>query len=603
MSEKQYLHKDEQDETNVKNKFISDFSAIKFLMRYAAPRKKSFFIALFLMLLSSLVAIFSSRSMGFLVEKGLLVKDIDASTFWAISIIALEILGLAFQWSGRRILIINASSTILDIRKSLFNFIHKLPLNFYDRQPQGRVITRLTHDVEGVEEFFTSTIGRFVNAIFMAIIAASAMCITDLKLGLILVSSMLPAVLFVFATKKKVRDVNRSMSKHSSALNSKLNEYINGIDVIRSYGLEQWSRQNFDDAVISHQQAQLSANFLYAWSRPFTAFLCSLPLMGLVFFGGKAVMAGTLSVGVFVAFIRYCERFFSPIMMLAREIHVIQQALTSGERVASFFSHETELDVLGNNGSLNSVDLEGRIEFSNVWMSYNLDDWVLKDVSFNIEKGQKIGLVGTTGCGKTTTVSLLSRLYEFQKGDILVDGISIRDYERNFLRKSIGFVSQDPIIFHGSLRENLSADKDTTDEVLLDCAKTTGLLQVMQESAITLDSIVLENGENLSVGERQLLSLTRVLLQNPRILILDEATANIDPHYEKIIHNAVNEIMESKTCLIIAHRLDTIMSCDNLLVFNKGRLVESGNPRALLESKGFFASLQKATDKVQLKES
>ncbi|WP_290731243.1 ABC transporter ATP-binding protein [Halobacteriovorax sp. JY17] len=592
----QFLTRDEQDETNLKKNALNDLKSFKFLLKQGQARKEKFIFALILMLISSLVAIYSSRAMGHLVEDGLLKKAFDESYFWAILIVVCEVSSLALQWCGRRILIINSSATILDIRKKLFAHIQKLPLGFYDKQPQGRIITRITHDVEGVEEFFTSTIGRFVNAIFMAIISGTAMCITDLRLGLILVASMLPAVALVYLTKNKVRVVNRRMSKLSSEINSKLNEYLSGIDVIRSYGLENWSHQNFDATVNDHRRAQLNANFLYSWTRPLTAFFCTLPLVGLVFFGGKEVLAGTMSVGIFVAFIRYCEKFFSPIMMLAREIHVIQQAFTSSERVHSFFSHDEEEVVLGEDGEISEFDIKGNIEFKKTWMAYDSDNWVLKDLNFNIKSGEKIGLVGSTGCGKTTTVSLLARLYDFQKGSIEIDGVSIRDFNRRFLRSSIGFVSQDPIIFSASLRENLCAGKIATDENIINCCKETGFYKVMEESAMTLDSTILEGGENLSIGEKQLLSLTRVLLGNPKILVLDEATANIDPNYEKVIHQAIVTIMEGKTCLIIAHRLDTVMSCDRLLVFEKGRLAESGTPRELLASDGLFAGLQKASE-------
>lgn len=592
----QFLSSDEQDDSNLRKNALSDLSSFKFLLKQGQARKGKFIFALLLMLLSSLAAIFSSRAMGYLVEDGLLPKRFDQSYTWAILIIVCEVSALVLQWFGRRILVINSSATILDIRKKLFAHIQKLPLGFYDKQPQGRVITRITHDVEGVEEFFTSTIGRFVNASFMAIISGTAMCLTDLKLGLILVASMLPAVLLVYLTKNKVRVVNRRMSKLSSALNSKLNEYLSGIDVIRSYGLEKWSHQNFDSTVNDHRQAQLSANLLYSWTRPLTAFLCTLPLIGLVFFGGQAVLAGTMSVGIFVAFIRYCEKFFSPIMMLAREIHVIQQAFTSSERVHSFFAHDEENSVLGKDGDIKDRKISGQITFKNTWMAYDSDNWVLRDLNFEILSGEKIGLVGSTGCGKTTTVSLLARLYEFQKGEIEIDGISIRNFNREFLRSSIGFVSQDPIIFSASLRENLLAGKSASDEEIMFCCKKTGFLQVMQDSGMSLDSVILEGGENLSIGEKQLLSLTRVLLGDPKILILDEATANIDPNYEKIIHNAIEVIMENKTCLIIAHRLDTVMSCNRLLVFDKGRLAESGSPSDLLKNGGIFAGLQKASE-------
>ncbi len=591
----QFVARDEQDESNLKKNALNDLKSLKFLIKQGQARKGKFIFALVLMLVSSLSAIYSSRAMGYLVEEGLLKKAFDDSYFWAILIVLCEVAALVLQWCGRRILVLNSSETILDIRKKLFAHIQKLPLSFYDKQPQGRVITRITHDVEGVEEFFTSTIGRFVNAGFMAIISGTAMCLTNFRIGIILICSMLPAVLLVYLTKNKVRVVNRRMSKLSSALNSKLNEYLSGIDVIRSYGLESWSHQNFDEAVNDHRSAQLSANFLYSWTRPLTAFFCTLPLVGLIFFGGKAVLAGTMSVGVFVAFIRYCEKFFSPILMLAREIHVIQQAFTSSERVHSFFSHAEEETVLGKDGEISDHDFQGQIEFKNTWMSYESDNWVLKDLNFKINSGEKIGLVGSTGCGKTTTVSLLARLYDFQKGSIEVDGISIRDFNRKYLRSSIGFVSQDPIIFSADLRENLCAGNSATDEEILSCCEETGLAKAMMESGMTLDSDILDGGENLSIGEKQLLSLTRVLLADPKILVLDEATANIDPNYERIIHNAIISIMKNKTCLIIAHRLDTVMSCDRLLVFDKGRLAESGAPEELLKSDGLFAGLQKAS--------
>lgn len=591
----QFVTKDEQDETNIKKNALNDIKSFKYLISQGQERKKEFIFALILMLLSSLLAIFSSRAMGSLVEDGLLNKSLNESYFWAILIVFFEVSSLASQWFGRRILASNSSATILDIRKKLFAHIQKLPLSFYDKQPQGRVITRITHDVEGVEEFFTSTIGRFVNAVFMAIIAGTAMCLTDLRLGLILISSMLPAVILVYLTKNKVRVVNRKMSKLSSQLNSKLNEYLSGIDVIRSYGLENWSHQNFDSAVDDHKDSQLSANFLYSWTRPLTSFFCTLPLVGLVYFGGKEVIAGTVSVGIFVAFIRYCEKFFSPILMLAREIHVIQQAFTSSERVHSFFNHAEEDAVLGKDGKINDHEILGQIEFKNVSMAYNDNNYVLKDLNFKINSGDKIGLVGSTGCGKTTTVSLLARLYEFQEGYIEIDGVSIRKLKRSYLRNSIGFVSQDPIIFSADLRENLCAGKYATDEQIIICCKKTGFYKVMNDSQMTLDSIILDGGENLSIGEKQLLSLTRVLLGDPKILILDEATANIDSNFEIIIHGAIKQIMKGRTCLMIAHRLDTIMSCDRIFVFEKGMIKESGTPLALLANNGLFSNLQRAS--------
>ncbi|MCR9206435.1 MAG: ABC transporter ATP-binding protein/permease, partial [Halobacteriovoraceae bacterium] len=369
-------------------------------------------------------------------------------------------------------------------------------------------------------------------------------------------------------------------------------------EVIRTYGLETWSKEQYDDFVDDYRTSHLRANTLYGWTRPLVAFLCSAPLVGLVWFGGREVLAGTMSVGLFVTFIRYCERFFNPIRTIAREVHVIQQAFTSAERVASFLSHEEEDVFLGPDGNLAPKRVEGNLEFKDVWMAYDKvsgeQNWVLKGLEFQIKRGEKIGLVGTTGCGKTTTVSLLSRLYEYQKGDILLDGHSLRHFNRSFLRNRIGFVSQDAIIFRGSLKQNLSTDDSIPDDQILYACEVTGLARVMHMGGWTLESEIYEGGANLSVGERQLLSLTRVLIKNPNILILDEATANIDPWFEKIIHQAVDRVMEGRTCLMIAHRLSTLDHCDRILVFEKGKLVEQGSRMELEAMKGHFFQLHQA---------
>ena len=385
------------------------------------------------------------------------------------------------------------------------------------------------------------------------------------------------------------------MSKQNSTCNAKLSEYLNGLSVIRAFGLESWAKDNYDQVVDKHLGSTLKANTFYSFTRPLTNFMCGFPLIGLFLFGGQGVLAGTVSLGVFVAFVRYCERFSFPLAALTREIHVIQQAFTSAERVTSFLQAYDENHVLGVDGKIERDHLLGDLVFQNVTMSYDQKNPVLKDVNFHISPGERIGLAGTTGSGKTTTVSLLARLYDFQEGKIFVDGNDIRDYNRNDLRSKLGFVSQDVIIFKGSLRENLTCEAEISDEKIRKGAEQTGLLQILHNNNMTLDSQILEGGSNLSVGERQLISLTRVLLRDPSILVLDEATANIDPYFEKIIHNTVDLLMKNRTCLIIAHRLETLKTCDRLFVFERGRLIENGPHDRLIAEKGHFYNLQQAS--------
>lgn len=595
---KSFMHADEQSEEQIKKFRLSDFASFKSLLHYAAPFKGGIITGLALMVVSSLISLVSARLMGLLVEDGLMAKSMNTSLMYAGAVIGLEIFFLGFMWLGRKLLSDYSSRTILSIREALFNHLQNLPISFYDRQPQGRVVTRVTHDVEGIEEFFTSSMGRVLNSAFMATMAMIAMLVTNFKLGAVLVVSVLPAILFVYVTRHHIRKVNRHLSRTNSALNSKLSEFLNGMEVIRIYGLESWSKEQYDGYVEDYRSSHLEANRLYAWTRPLVALLCSAPLIGLVWFGGHRVLSGAMTVGLFVTFVRYCERFFNPIATLAREIHMVQQAFTSAERVASFLAHAEEDAILGEDGRLAPQKVEGNIEFNDVFMAYDGDNYVLKGIDFHIKRGEKIGLVGTTGCGKTTTVSLLSRLYEYQKGDILLDGHSIRHYQRSFLRNQIGFVSQDAILFHGSFRQNLCTDQTVPDDKILYACEVTGLARVMRLGGWNLDSEIFEGGENLSVGERQLLALTRVLIKNPAVLILDEATANIDPWFEKIIHQAVDRVMEGRTCLMIAHRLSTLDHCDRIFVFESGRLVEEGTKSELEAKQGHFYQLHRAQDAI-----
>lgn len=593
---KSFLAADEQDESVIDENRIGDFAAFISLFNYAKDYYKPLGLGLLFVVLSSTGGVLVARLTGFLVDEGLKAKDMSVAVKFATFILLAEFFSIMIAWQGRKLISLATSHTIFNIRAKLFEHLQLLPLGFYDRQPQGRIVTRITHDVEGVEQFFSNSLSRMIQASCTATMAMTAMVVTYPKLGLILISSMIPSLLFIFFTKELVRKTNRRMSSKSSQCNSKLSEYLNGLEVIRAFGMEKWANEQYEEAVNDHEQSQLKANNLFAWSRPFISFLCTLPLIGLVWFGGKALLGGAISIGIFVAYMRYCERFFMPIMTLAREIHVIQQAFTSAERVASFLSHKTEVAELGVDGEYRGEpgSLKGDLVFDNVFMQYNPEQWVLNDLSFHIKPGEKIGLVGTTGCGKTTTVSLISRLYEYQKGEILLDNRSIRSYERNFLREQIGFVSQDVIIFRGTLKQNITTEDDLTDELILECCKNTGLSKVMADTGLTLESEILEGGANLSIGERQLVALTRVLVRNPSVLVLDEATANIDPGYEEIIHDAVEKAMLGRTCLIIAHRLDTLKACDRILVFEKGQLIEEGSELELQAKKGHFYKLQNA---------
>jgi ABC-type multidrug transport system fused ATPase/permease subunit len=589
-----YIQLDDQDESMVDYKGIGDRKSLQVLLKFAAPFKKEIMSSLVVMMSSSLFAIYSSKLMGDFIEFGLIQRNLKNSILYALLILFLEIGSIFLIWHSRKSLGNAASKVIYSIRAELFKKLQNLPMNYYDRQPQGRIVTRITSDVEGIEEFFTSSLGNLLSAIMTTVFAVFAMILSDFKLGVLMTVAIIPSLIVMLFTKDLLRNSNRRVSKYSSAINAKLSEYINGIDVIRSFGIEAWSMKNFDITVDDYLNAQLRGNLLFAWSMPVVIFCASIPLIGLVWYGGNGVLTGTVTLGLFISFVRYYERFFNPMMLISREIHVVQQAFTSTERVMSFLNENDEDIVLTNLGKMQVERLIGDIKFQNIYMSYIDQQFVLKNLNFHIRSGEKIGLVGKTGCGKSSTVALLSRLYEFQSGEILIDDIPIRNYDRHSLRSKIGFVAQDAVIFKGTLRENLSSEQSLTDQDLIEASRETGLLKALSKNGFNLDQQIYEGGSNLSVGERQLVSLTRVLLNNPSILILDEATANIDPYYEELISEAVMKMMKDRTCLIIAHRLDTLKECDRIFVFNQGELVEEGHLDYLIESKNFFYNLHHA---------
>lgn len=605
MKQAQFIEVDDQDESRSKHE--SGLRSILFLFKFAKDHLREIILGLGLILLYASATMFSGYFMGKLVGEGLVKKQWDLTVRFSILVVALEISSFLLNYYGRRILARSTSYMIFNMREKLFEILPNLPLSMLDRWPEGRIVTRITHDVESVETFFTGSLARVSSAFFLAIVSMFAMLSTDVGLGMIIISSMIPALLVVYFTREKVNRLTRAMSKYSSAINSKLSEYIDGLYLIRSFGIEKWSSDTFSNVVKNHVDKSLETNFFYAWSRPLVSFLCGLPLILLVWFGGNKVIEGSISIAVFVAFLRYSERFFMPVMMLFREIHVILQAFTNANRVANFLEFKTENEVFSNGAELPVHSISGEVEFRDVWMSYNLnskDDeqkkWSLKNVSFKINKGEKIGIVGATGSGKTTMISVLSRLYDFEKGDVLIDNHSIKKWDIQDIRSQIGLVSQDVTLFKGTLRDNLTVNPNLSTEDIMYVAKQTGLSKVMKRNDLELESEVIDGGKNFSAGEKQIISLTRICLLSPKLLILDEATANIDPFYEKILHDGIDYLMKDHTAFIIAHRLETIHECDRLLVFDEGELVEFDTPKNLEESRGYFYRLLQSRNQANL---
>jgi ABC-type multidrug transport system fused ATPase/permease subunit len=596
---------DEQD-VNRKDGFrLDDTRSMIYLFSLLGEHRRPIIFAFCLVVLGAFVSMCSAYLTGPFISLGLRGGNYLLARNYACAIIALEITALILIWRGRKKLAESSSAALLEIRRKLFLKLQQLPVIYYDRTPHGRTITRITHDAEGLEDFFTNSMGRLLQAALMATFAMIAMLVTHFSLGIWPFISILPVALFVYFTKEIVRVKNRALSKTSAVCNGQLSEFISGIEVIRLFSLEKWTMKRYQNKVDDYTEAHLDSNLLFSWSRPLILFLCAIPTIVLIMFAGPKLLAGTLSVSIFVSFLRYCEKFFNPVSTLANEYHVVQQAFNQAERLASFLMEKEESDVF-EDAKYSDVTMHfdfktkilGRVEFKNVKMRY-LDDGpdVLKDISFVINAGVRVGVVGRTGSGKTTVTALLTRLYDFNQGEILLDNIPLRHYPRQFLREQIGQVSQDVVIFKGTLRENLGLERTFSDEELLAAARESGLWEKVMAHGPKLDDLILEGGVNLSAGERQLISLTRIFLSNPKILIMDEATAHVDPSCEQLIHQAMHRLMAGRTCFLIAHRLDTLLDCHQIMVFGHGKLLEIGAREELIAQKGAFFELLFAQDK------
>lgn len=573
---------------------MSDWKALLYILSFSKTSRGRLLRSLSLLVIASLLGLMSAWLLTKLVQS-LQDQDGGSSLLFASLIIGGEITSLVLLFIGRRGLTLSSSLSILEARHAMFEKLQLLPSSYFDRTPLGRTVTRLTHDVEQIDEFFSSSLGRAVTAILSIAIVVPAMLLTDLSLGLLTVSSMLPALFLSVLTRKTGRHLNRLMMRSNSEINSRLSEYMKGIHVIRHYNLNDWTKRRFDELVLAAQVITIRLNRFYAWQRPLTSLLTYGPTAVVLGVGSFWAVRGALPLGVLLTFLRYCDRFSAPISLLAQEVQAMQSAFAAAERVAALLNEGEEEGELGPDGTVDAGMLRGEIEFREVSLSYKREAPALSGVSFHIEAGARVGFVGRTGSGKSTSVSIIARLYPYQRGTVLLDGIPIERYSRRSLRKKIGFVSQETILFEGTLLENLTLVGERDIEKVQAACDATGLTQLLSRRGLTLESRIEDGGTNLSIGEKQVLALTRTLLQEPSILVLDEATSSVDPYYEELLHQAVDKVMEGRTCILIAHRLSTLRGCDLIVAFQNGEVVESGTPDLLTQREGYYASLLAAS--------
>lgn len=584
---------------------MSDFELIKKIWKFIAPYKFKLLLSLFFMgviivfdLITPLITEEILRSLTIVRdEAGVILAPIDIARVFIISgIYFIAILGSSLLvYINSMLLQRIGQSAIYDLRMVVFQHIDSLSVNQLNNIPVGSLVTRLTSDTNALCDLFTNTIVNMIRNILMLVGVIIVMFLKNWLLALTIFAFVPIIFVATMIFRKHMRENYRIVRKNFSIMNAFLNENISGMKITQIFNQEDRKENEFKELnnnIISSRKESIKIFSIY---RPFISFL-NFTAVGVVFAVGMYLVFEVknpvlaLDFPAVYAMYLYISKLFQPVQALADSFNGLQRAFTSSERLYNLL--ETEPEVLDREDAIEIDHFEGRIEFKNVWFAYKDENWILKDVSFTIEPKQVVAFVGATGAGKTTILQLIVRNYEIQKGEILIDGVNVNNIKIESLRRNIGQMLQDVFLFSGSIRSNINLrDDDIKEEDIVEACAYVNADSFINKLPNGLDEEVNEGGNNFSSGQRQLLSFARTVVHKPQILILDEATANIDTETEQVIQNSLEKMMNIGTMLIVAHRLSTIQHSDNIICLQKGEIIEQGNHQDLLKKRGYYYNL------------
>jgi ATP-binding cassette, subfamily B, multidrug efflux pump len=573
-----------------------DFGLFKKIISFTKGHKNLLWGAACLTLLGAFLSPLRPYLVQYAFDEYITKNDLTGLGKISIVIIGVLILETSVQYFSGFISNLLAMEVVHEIRMKLYKKLIHFKLDYFDKTPVGTLVTRSISDIQNISDVFSQGFLDIAGDLLKVIIIMLVMFLTNWKITLLSLSTI-PILLYAtYIFKNAIRAAFNDVRSQVAHLNAFVQEHINGMSVVQIFNREQQEYEKFNTINAAHRDANNKSVWHYSVFFPVVEILSAASIGLLVWWGAKETLQSNLSVGVIVAFIMYINMLFRPIRQLADRFNTLQMGMVCSERVIKVI--ETD-DFNVNEGKLKPTHLQGKIEFKNVWFAYVDENWVIKDVSFTIEPGQKIAFVGATGSGKTTISALLCRFYEIQKGEILIDGINIMAYELNHLRQLIGMVMQDVFLFPGSIFENVVLNHpQLTEAMVISAAEATGMKVFIDKLPGGIHYHVMERGSLLSTGQRQLISFLRAYLYNPSIMILDEATSSIDSESEQLIQIASEKLTTNRTSIIIAHRLSTIKSADKILVLDKGKLMESGNHDELMQEKGIYFELNDAHSKV-----
>ncbi len=575
------------------NKNISgnlfDLKILNRLFIFCKPYMGVFYVLIFLTLSLSILQPIRPYITQIIIDDYVSLNDLDGlrnMIFLLFGLLIINAIVMYFHtylsgWLGQNI--------IKDIRIKLFSHLQNFKLQFFDKTPIGRIVTRNVSDIETIADIFGQGIAAIIGDVLQLFGIVVLMFYINWKLTLISLATLPFLFLTTYIFKEKVKLSFNNVRNAVANLNSYVQEHIIGMNIVQIFGNEEKEYERFKDINETHLKANLKAVLYYSIYFPVMELFTSIGLGLLIWFGSNQLFSEEVTLGVLVAFIMYLQLFFRPIRSIADRFNTLQMGVVSSKRIFDLLDRNEEID---SNEKLKDIQLNGDVEFKDVWFAYNEEEYVLKNISFKINRGESVGFVGSTGSGKTSIINLINRFYDFQKGTILIDGNDIKDYNLSLLRSNLGMVSQDVFLFSDSIYNNITLFNDSIKEdEVWNAIKKVGAEKFINKLPNGLQFDVKERGISLSVGQRQLISCIRIMLYDPKIILLDEATSSIDSESETMIQKAISEILKNRTSIVVAHRLSTIKEVDKIVVIDSGEIKEIGNHKDLIQSNGFYKKL------------
>lgn len=569
-----------------------EWPLIKRILTYTRPYRPQFLLALFLTLLGSVLSPAVPYLCQYILDKPTLEGDITGVRFWILLLIGVLLLQSAVLYANTYLTGWLGQSIIRDIRVQVYNHIVSLRTRFFDTNPVGMLQTRTISDVETLNEVFSQGLVSILGEMLTLVVIFVVMMATSWKLSLVVLATVPILLVATNIFKNAVKVAFQGVRKYVGLMNAFLQEHITGMLVIQIFNREEVEYKRFQDLNHAHEHANLKSVLAYSIFFPVVEIVTALATALLVWYGVGNVLEGEVTFGVLVAFLMYINMFFRPIRMLADRFNTLQMGMVSATRLFQVLDND---DTLPDTGTLSDTKENGSaasIRFDHVWFAYKDEDWILRDLNFEVHPGQKVAFVGATGAGKSTIINLLSRLYDINRGTISINGTDISELKLHSLRSKIGLVLQDVFLFSGTIYENVTLNNpDISLEKAMEAARVVGADKFIQKLPDGYHHQVQERGASLSSGQRQLIAFARVLVYDPQILILDEATSSVDTESEELIQHAIETVMKGRTSIIVAHRLSTIQKADQILVMEKGKIIESGNHQTLIAQNGMYHKL------------